>query len=102
MNTKSLKLEDLSDYTDRMAHKWDRIGIKLKQDVQLLRYNSMTPAPETKLTTIFQNWIEAPPEDLPVEWSTIVTVLRSDSVKLTALAAEIEKVRTYVLLLTFK
>ena len=90
----SLELEDLLEYKDRMAHKWDWIGIKLGQSnfVKEIRDSSMSS--QTKLTRIFENWIDAPPKDHPVEWSTIVTILRSKSVKLTALAAEIEKVRS--------
>ena len=88
----SLKLVDLLDYTDDMAHKWDFIGIKLGQEkyVKQIRDDSMPF--ETRLTRIFDKWMEAPPENLPVEWSTIVKVLKS--VKLITLAGKIEKVRT--------
>ena len=70
----SLKPEDLLEYKDRMAHKWDWIGIKLGQSnyVKDIRDNSMSS--QTKLTRIFENSIEVPPKNLPVEWSTIVTV----------------------------
>ena len=86
-------LEELVKYADRMAHKWDFIGIQLRQDdlVGDLRDREMPSS--TKLTRILESWVESPTEDLPAEWSTIVKVLKTPAINLTTLAMKIEEVR---------
>jgi hypothetical protein len=82
---------ELAEYEESMAHKWDSIGYKLKQSETVKDLRSSNQTSKGKLSMIFDKWIEAPAQDLPVDWVTVVSVLRSKAVKLTALADRIEK-----------
>ena len=90
---------ELAEYEESMAHKWDSIGYKLKQSETVKDLRSSNQTSKGKLSMIFDKWIEAPAQDLPVGWVTVVSVLRSKAVKLTALADRIEKVGKVCLLL---
>ena len=89
---------ELAEYEESMAHKWDSIGYKLKQSATVKDLRSSNQTSKGKLSMIFDEWIDTPPKDLPVGWVTVISVLRSNAVKLTALADRIEKVGEVCLL----
>ena len=84
----------LNKYVAKMASRWDSIGIQLRQAnlVRLLR----SPSSELgnwKVQQIIDAWLLSPHKDVPVSVKTISEVLKSDAVKLGAVATQIEKVR---------
>ena len=82
----------LDKYVAKMASKWDSIGIQLKEAdlVRLLR--SPSSLGTWKVQQIIDAWFLSPHKDVPVSVKTISEVLRSEAVKLGAVATQIEKV----------
>ena len=75
-----------------MGHKWDSIGIWLRQRdlVSELRLNELG---SQKVHMVIDAWFQSEHEDVPVCAETISRVLRSPAVNLGAVAKEFEKVR---------
>ena len=81
----------LGQFMEKMESKWDSIGIQLRQGdfVADLR-------PELgnqKLQRIIEAWFLSPHKDVPVSVKTISRILKSDAVKMGAVAVKIEEVR---------
>ena len=80
----------LGQFMDKMGSKWDFIGIQLKQGD--LVADLRPELGSQKVKSILDAWFLSDDKDVPVCIKTILRVLRSEAVKLGAVAIKIEKV----------
>ena len=74
-----------------MGHKWDFIGIQLRQGDLVQQFRSELGG--QKLLRIIDEWMDSEDEEVPVCADTVSRVLRSEAVRLGAVAEEFEKVK---------
>lgn len=79
-----------------MAHKWDYIGISLKQERLVSQLKGSPDLSDyQKLRRILFAWMKNGGRGVPVKCETLLRVLRSPSVELDTLAAKLEEVAIY-------
>ena len=84
----------LGNLVPKMGAKWEFIGIQLRQD-DLVR--QLRSAPSTRgselVQLVIEAWMGTNDKNVPVCCETIAQVLRSEAVKLGAVAKDCEEVR---------
>ena len=81
----------LGQFMDKMGSKWDFIGIQLKQGDLVADLRPKLGS--QKVQSILESWFQSDDKDVPERIRTILRVLRSEAVKLGAVATKIEEVR---------
>lgn len=77
-----------------MAYQWNPIGIQLRQSDLVDEFTDVrAPLGSQKVQRIISAWLKSDIKDVPVCAATMTKVLRSDAVRLNAVATELEKVR---------
>lgn len=84
----------LTNLVPKMGAKWDFIGTQLRQNtlVHQLRSKPSTRGSE-HVQLIIEAWMRSDDKEVPVCCETIAQVLRSEAVKLGAVARDCEEVR---------
>ena len=83
----------MSKFAGRMGAKWDFIGIQLRQGDLVQDLRSSPQLGKQKVQHIFDEWLGSEHEDVPVCAATVSRVLRSEAVRLGAVARDFDKVR---------
>ena len=81
----------MGQFIPRMGHKWDFIGIQLRQADLVRELHSELG--RNKVLRIIDAWFESDNKDVPVCVATMSRVLRSEAVRLGAVAKDFEEVR---------
>ena len=83
----------LTNFAPRMGAKWDFIGIQLRQGDLVQDLRGSPQLGKQKVLQIIEDWLGSNSREVPVCPATVARVLRSDAVRLGAVARDFERVR---------